>query len=398
MNTKTQEKRLHLEHIEDEIINFGVVGGTKSIQFLEEILGMLEGHSNKNFEIQFKVDGSPNIVFGINPENKQFFIGTKSVFSNNPKINYTESDIAINHGSDSGLTYKLKVALRFLKTLGGSGVYSGDLMFTTLKQQVLDGKNYLTFKPNVIMYAVDPESEFAKVIKRAKMGIFIHTQYRGKDLKSMIAEYNVNVSQFKKTPDVWYSDPYYRNLAGKATFTKNESVDLKTIIQSAKSRLSGISKFEDVFTDKTKALFKTFVNSQVRIGVLFPPNFTKEFLGYVSDSFDKEIATLKTIVYKERKAKERDALLANISNNTNELEKIVNFMRDVTHAKDFILRKLQNFKDFSTFIQTDDGFKLTKPEGFVITDFLTNGAVKLVDRLVFSRTNLTVEKDWVKGQ
>ena len=39
---------------------------------------------------------------------------------------------------------------------------------------------------------------------------------------------------------------------------------------------------------------------------------------------------------------------------------------------------------------------MTAPEGFVAVDRAA-GAVKLVDRLEFSRANFTAEKDWVKG-
>ena len=42
-----------------------------------------------------------------------------------------------------------------------------------------------------------------------------------------------------------------------------------------------------------------------------------------------------------------------------------------------------------SFSQTDAGLEVTEPEGFVAVD-KTGGAVKLVDRLGFSRRNLTV--------
>jgi hypothetical protein len=47
-------------------------------------------------------------------------------------------------------------------------------------------------------------------------------------------------------------------------------------------------------------------------------------------------------------------------------------------------------------LRTPNGYKVTAPEGFVAVDS-DAGAVKLVDRLEFSRANFTAEKDWVKG-
>ena len=49
-----------------------------------------------------------------------------------------------------------------------------------------------------------------------------------------------------------------------------------------------------------------------------------------------------------------------------------------------------------TFVRTDDGFKITNPEGFVAVDKLSGGALKLVDRLEFSHQNFTVKKQWDK--
>jgi hypothetical protein len=48
-----------------------------------------------------------------------------------------------------------------------------------------------------------------------------------------------------------------------------------------------------------------------------------------------------------------------------------------------------------TFIRTDNGFRVTAPEGFVAIDN-SGKAVKLVDRLEFSRANFTAAKAWDK--
>ena len=61
-----------------------------------------------------------------------------------------------------------------------------------------------------------------------------------------------------------------------------------------------------------------------------------------------------------------------------------------------LIKKLQKIGGIGTFIRTDDGFKATAPEGFVAVDN-TGKALKLVDRLEFSRANFTVAKNWVKG-
>ena len=73
-------KRLHLEHPEDTIL-------TGDLSVLDAFL------SPNDYSV--KIDGSPAIVWGTNPDNGKFFVGTKSVFNKKtPKVNYTVEDIA----------------------------------------------------------------------------------------------------------------------------------------------------------------------------------------------------------------------------------------------------------------------------------------------------------------
>ncbi len=64
-------KNKHLEHPEDSIFTSGRKG-------LHNILNFLEG---KNSKVSVKYDGAPAIVWGVNPDNNRFFVGTKSVFN-----------------------------------------------------------------------------------------------------------------------------------------------------------------------------------------------------------------------------------------------------------------------------------------------------------------------------
>jgi len=83
MTTKPQMKNTHLEHPEDSILtgdlsvlDWFVTPGTLSV----------------------KIDGAPAIVFGTNPANGKFFVGTKSVFNKiKIKINHSHEEIDQNH-------------------------------------------------------------------------------------------------------------------------------------------------------------------------------------------------------------------------------------------------------------------------------------------------------------
>ena len=106
----TEQKNLHMEHLEDEVLNNGVEGTRGAINFLQGLRDMLAGSSSSSVNVTVKWDGAPAVFAGINPENGKFFVGTKGIFAKNAKINYTESDISSNHSG--GLAEKLKVALK----------------------------------------------------------------------------------------------------------------------------------------------------------------------------------------------------------------------------------------------------------------------------------------------
>ena len=74
-------KNLHLEHIEDEILNFGIGGARGSINFLRSLRDMLAGNSRSSINMTVKWDGAPAIFAGIDPSDGKFFIANKSVFN-----------------------------------------------------------------------------------------------------------------------------------------------------------------------------------------------------------------------------------------------------------------------------------------------------------------------------
>ncbi len=95
----TEFKRTHLEHIEDIVITDGYEGGKAVVEYFRGLLLTLKGSSSEAMSVSVKWDGAPAVVCGTNPDNGKFFVGTKSVFAQAAKINYTKRDIAKNHGN-----------------------------------------------------------------------------------------------------------------------------------------------------------------------------------------------------------------------------------------------------------------------------------------------------------
>ena len=55
-------KNLHLEHLEDEIINYGVDGGRVAINFLRSLRDMLAGNSRSSVNMTVKWDGDQQFL------------------------------------------------------------------------------------------------------------------------------------------------------------------------------------------------------------------------------------------------------------------------------------------------------------------------------------------------
>ena len=131
LNENKAGKNLHLEHIEDEIINNGVPGGRAAINFLRSLRDMLDGNARSSINMTVKWDGAPAIFAGIDPSDGKFFVAKKSVFNVSPKLYKTEAEIDAD--VSGALVSKFKIALREFSKLGIKGVLQGDLMFTELR-------------------------------------------------------------------------------------------------------------------------------------------------------------------------------------------------------------------------------------------------------------------------
>ena len=108
-------------------------------------------------------------------------------------------------------------------------------MYTSedLKDETIDGEEFLTFKPNTIVYAIPKNSDLAKEISSSKMGIVFHTKYTGDTMPEMNASFDVNVNEMTKTPNVWFRDAEYEDVSGSATMTEKETDQITRILSGA---------------------------------------------------------------------------------------------------------------------------------------------------------------------
>ena len=399
-------KNLHLEHLEDEIINYGVDGGRAALNFLRSLRDMLAGASRSSINMTVKWDGAPAIFAGVDPSDGQFFVAKKSVFNVKPLLYKTDKEID-EAGLSGTLNSKFKIALKEFSKLGIKGVLQGDLMFTNdVETDTIDGVKYFTFQPNTIVYAAAVNSDLGRKIKTSKIGIVWHTTYTGKELQSMKASFGVNISSLKKTSSVWMDDATYKDTSGKSTFTESETEKITAILSKVgktfhKINAVQLKKFlalqESMTGNLSGASLKTYNNSKVRAGekVSNPNAHAKGYPQWVQQHIQTQIDKAKSPAGKKKYENTQKEYVRAVSLHSNNLKTVIEFQNLLVEAKMLIVKKLNSVKQLTdTFVRTSNGFKVTNPEGFVAIDRISGGAVKLVDRMEFSFNNFTAIKAW----
>lgn len=388
---KSSGKNVHLEHLEDEILNGGYAGFQRAVASVRGVMEILSANEPNSFDITVKWDGAPAVFAGIDPSNGKFFVATKSLFNVTPKINYTDADIDENHPAP-GLNSKLKLALKHLSKLGIKGVLQGDLLFDqdTLQRESIDGKGYLTFRPNTITYAVDPKSALGKRMSAAKIGVVFHTAYEGDSIQTLQARFNPDLSGLKKPRDVWYDNATLRFANGSGLFSAAEKQGVErriaTVTRSAMSlrkTLNTISGNQGV-----RESIKQYINSLVTGGRISANADVNELLMFMQK---------KAQAGRKRPSNSPTPSMTWIKTNRNQVAQVFSLHNSLTQLKMMVLQKLGSLKgEVGTFIQDGKGYRVASPEGYVAIDRMSNAAVKLVDRLEFSRSNFTVPKVWKK--
>ena len=394
-------KNTHLEHLEDNVLNGGSQGGKEAVAFLRSLGDMLD-QGMADTRVTVKWDGAPAIICGVNPDNQRFFVGTKSVFNKvSPKIAYSQ-EVVESMYPPGQLAEKLKDAYQYLSQLSIPGVVQGDLLFTDDKYEAnIGGDNCIAFQPNTIVYAVPKDSDIGKKIEEAKFGIVFHTSYSGRSLDAMSASFGgINI---QGNADVFVTSSDFRNASGEANMSLAEKTIYTNLVNKTEGSLKQASRFLEMMKENNmnkftlNIMFKTFFNRYIREGrtLVGARNTANDFAQYFSNALDKEIATKKMKATKDKYLELKNRGLKFISDNQQAIYMTVASYMNLQAAKNFMIRKLQKVNTFGTFLRTPDGYRVTAPEGFVA--IRSGQALKLVDRLEFSRANFTADKNWEKG-
>lgn len=397
-------KLKHLEHLEDEVLNYGSSGCAAVVNFLTELKNMIGKKSTGGF-LQTKWDGAPSVVCGIDPMTGGFFVGTKSVFNKkDPKICYTDADI--DNLYEGELNKKLKDCLNYFSKLGITGVIQGDLLFTDDKKtKTVDGEDLIVFRPNTITYGIPSDHPIGKKVKRAKIGVVFHTHYSGgPDLADMSARPRVDIARFNSVDDVAVisNDTQIQEV----TFSQSEDQEFDRYIQKIKRMCDTSSEFHDYLVENSGttgdakffvgSYLKPFFNAEIKAARTITNIDTtlKSFAMFYKEKMDKEINSVKTAAAQTKK---RDFFYKGVKyleDHEREFKAFVALYKTIQEAKLFVIQKLDSLEQFRTFVEIDGGYKVTTPEGYVLHQ--DGDMVKLVNRIEFSKNNFTIEKNWKK--
>jgi hypothetical protein len=404
-------KNTHLEHLEDSILIDGTAGAKDAFVFLDDLARSFSGNTSSSFTVTTKWDGAPAIFCGLYPGTNSFFVGTKSVFNKDAKINYTNEDIERNHGHAPGLVKKLKDALKYLPALGIKGVAQGDLLFTDDKgTDIINGVSNITFKPNTITYSVAQGDALYNKVKQAKIGVVFHTFYEGRSIEFLSAKFGFDISKLKEHNDILVLSAETGELGNDTLLTQGEKNTLIGLKQRSTRLVNSASPFLDIVSEQIKAndqltvgpKLKVFFNKYIRDAVAVPAGnlFVKQFTDYFEGELGKAVGKLKTPKAKAAKLQKMYDGLDIIEKNQSSLASAVDLYKIIQNSKSIFIKKLEKGERFGTYLRTEDGLEMTSPEGYVIIRDGTH-ARKLVERARFSAANFKKDtlptKKWVEG-
>lgn len=388
----------HLEHLEDEMLNYGIDGCMAAVSFLQELKKMLGNQENSGF-MQTKWDGAPSVICGTDPATGQFFVGTKSVFNKTePKICYTEEYVDGYYSGD--LAEKLKYSLRYFSQLGIKGVIQGDLLFTTdLKQETINGEKLYTFRPNTITYGIPVDHDIGKKARRAKIGVVFHTHYTGDVLAEMQARAGAKVNGSDDALVIGNDTPMHR-----VGFSSTEMSKFDASIRKIERMCQICGDFLDELVGASgstgdakfhiSTFLKPFFNDQIKnarnVGNVDETLY--DLANFYHAKTSKELAKIKTAA---NLTKKRNLVYASenyLVDNVYKFKAMIALYKELQIVKQMVIDKLDHLEEFRTFVQTEKGYKVTTPEGYVLHK--DGSMIKFVNRLEFAYNNFTLQKQW----
>ena len=281
------------------------------------------------------------------------------------------------------------------------GIVQGDLVFTPgdVKRERIHDEMLYTFRPNTITYAIPIDHEIGKKVAAAQVGVVFHTHYTGQDFLSMQAVAGAKVPSSKDVFSIDNDTPMH-----KVGLNHQEEVKFDKHVSDIESMCKTCGDFLDELVTKKgttgnekwhiASYLKQFFNAEIKAARTIN-NIDTALEGLYNFYYDKTkamLAKLKTTNTKVAKASLVHSSLNYLEDNKPKFKAMLDLYKELQEIKQFVIDKLDHLESFRTYVQTEKGYKVTGPEGYVLHK--DGDMIKFVNRLEFAYNNFTLQKQW----
>ena len=370
-----------IDHAEDLIFWEGSKGAIRSIKSFIE----LEKDGYKN--VTMKWDGSPAVVFGRNDEGK-FVLTDKSGFvakgyNGRPTSPEELEQMFLGRGK-SVKTEEYRLFVQNMKSTFSifessvpttfRGYFKGDLLY--FSTPLIENGRYV-FKPNIVTYAVDVNSELGRRIAQSKAAVVVHREVDSFGNETAITNYNVfQGKQLLVIPPISVNNPPDVNenrLKDIVLYINKHARNIDDFINPSKLASMKMTNFPDI-------LYK-YLNSKVDTGLV---NIGDDFLQWISQSNLTDAMKKKITDY--------------VNSNRDGFDSLWKVVVEIMSVKDEIINQIDNQgSEIKSYIGNEPG-----GEGYVFSH--PEGDIKYVSRSKFSAANRAAHKQpideggWLKPE
>ena len=361
-----------IQHAEDIIFWEGSAGAKRVIQSLRDLAE--QGHK----DVTIKWDGSPAIIFGRN-ENGEFILTDKSGFTAKGYDGRSKSadDLEQMFLNRSGGKNRDKPSYQafaanmkdifdeYEKAVPADyrGYFKGDLLYFN-KPELKNG-NYV-FKPNIVEYAVDANSDLGKRIGASKTGVVIHRQVQPDGVETPLQDPDVFLgNEVLVVPPISVEKPAEvdnQQLAQLEKIVNKNSAGIDQLLNLQALKQLQLSNFSDILY--------AYTNSKVDTGL---QNLGKDFEQWLEGS-------------KVSKRKKQN-VMQYIQQNLAAFNALWQTVNAIMQVKDNIIAQFDSHD--STVKQRIPGHG-QGGEGYVLAH--PEGDIKLVPREFFTKANRAVKR------
>ena len=285
----------HQTHFEDLVL-LGPDGLEELNDKIEGTIDTLENNSGR-MNLTTKIDGAPAMICWSSypgyPDNsialKGFVNGPQTAISSPEQVDqkYPDEDRA-------DMREMLKYGLEIAKHIPAGQAWQGDCLFTrgSKREEEINGKDYITFQPNKIIYAFSEDNPGYEQIKNADFGIAFHTIYSGEDKHQ---SFKVDASQLDVPSNIYIMSPALNRPKDTKTFSLDKVRSQFNKLESLEQKLLSNFDYEDLVNNRVfMGYWNTFENANLadKKAVTINENtFIDDLKEYIKNKRTKEFET-----------------------------------------------------------------------------------------------------------